>query len=81
MVEPPALYLWIHFKLIETGQCVMPPTRVIETFRRIVKFPKPMNHMVLNELEHFGLIRRINRKKGYYINKIGSYPFETSIFN
>ena len=64
----PTIYLWIHKKLLEQRTISMRSKRIIEVVRRNVRLPpNHLDYKILDELEGFGLIVKINKKAGYKI--------------
>jgi len=66
--EIPLLYLWVHHKLLEQKQTIMHRKCLVETIRRCVRLPPgKYNQKVIDDLEKYGLITLINKRRGYQI--------------
>jgi len=61
----PLTHLWIYSKLKERYGCrEVKLTVVMETIRRVIyQIPKKFDYEILEELEFYGLIRKIDRVK------------------
>lgn len=69
----PILYKFIHLKLIDksVGRGYLLKREVVEVFRRTIRLPpKKFNREILQELEDFELIIKVNHKKGYHVHPI-----------
>ena len=70
MSVTPILYQWIHYKLVKQNQNIMSAKCIIVLIRRNIRLPpKQLDYSILNELEKFGIIYKINRKVGYIISQ------------
>ena len=73
MSEVPIIYRLIHLKLLQQNRIVMDRRSIVGIVRRYVRLPKQNMHIdrkIIRELENFGFIEFINRKKGYKIAQI-----------
>ena len=64
----PIIYLWVHHKILEQRQTVMKRKCLIETIRRCIRLPPNLySKEIITELEAYGLLQHLNKKRGYRI--------------
>ena len=67
----PFIYLILHAKLLNQETAIMRTKKLVETLRRNVKLPHypKLDYLIIKEFEKYGLVKKINRKRGYMIDQ------------
>lgn len=73
--ETPVIYLWVYHKLGKKGGSILRTSVVLEVIRRnFYQIPRSIHYKILDDMERYKLIEKINHKKGYRI--LDSTPFD-----
>ncbi len=81
--EIPLIYIYIYLKFKKNlkGTPFVRPSYLLEILKRVCKIPKVLHYPILEEMDNFGLIKRINKQLWEVLNnnctkKIKKYPAE-----
>ena len=63
----PVAYIWIYCKMRDRGRLIRTSVAIEVLKRNFYRFPATILYKILKDMEKYGLIQKINTKKGYRI--------------
>jgi len=65
----PIIYLWMYKKLREENSQLLTVRTVNEVLKRCAlhQIPKPLHIQIIKEMERYGLVEKINNRRGYRV--------------
>lgn len=82
-VDVPLIYVYIYIKIKANlvGTPLVRPAYLKEQLKRVCRIPKVLHYPILEEMQHFGLIKKLNSQLWEVLNndcekKVKKYPVE-----
>ncbi len=81
--EIPLIYIYIYARIKKnlSGTPFVRPSYLLEILKRVCRIPQILHYPILQEMERFELIKRINKQSWEVLNnkctnKLQKYPFK-----